>query len=108
MILRRALNRNNKSFRIRRPVLLLFAVSIQVFLAAPPSGAFHLVKKWATERVFKVPESVCWDFDREILYVSNIAGDPARLLDRLSKTAGRQVEFPFLPLAASRRERDQP
>jgi 5-methylthioadenosine/S-adenosylhomocysteine deaminase len=36
-----------------------------------------------------------------------IAGDPARLLDRLSRTAGRQLEFPFLPLAAPHREQDR-
>ena len=45
-------------------------------LTASSSEAFHLVKKWATEQVFDVPESVYWDFDREILYVSNIAGNP--------------------------------
>ncbi len=34
------------------------------------------MKKWATDPVFDVPESVCWDFDREILYISNIGGNP--------------------------------
>jgi cytosine/adenosine deaminase-related metal-dependent hydrolase len=30
-----------------------------------------------------------------------VAGDPANLLDRLSKGAGRAVEFPFLPIRAT-------
>ena len=54
----------------------LITATFIIVLTASPSGAFHLVKKWATEPVFDVPESVCWDFDREILYVSNIAGNP--------------------------------
>ncbi len=56
-------------------VFITLAVVI-IVLAAAPSEAFHLVRKWATEPVFSIPESVCWDFDREILYVSNIAGRP--------------------------------
>jgi hypothetical protein len=54
-------------------VLLVFAAAVSV---AGPARAFHLVKEWATEPVFEVPESVCWDFDRAILYVSNISGKP--------------------------------
>ena len=52
-------------------ILIMFSAA-----AAPPCAAFHLVKKWSTERVFDVPESVCWDFDRAILYVANIGGGP--------------------------------
>ncbi len=59
-----------------KPVLIPMLALVLITLAAPPSGAFHLVKKWATEPVFSIPESVCWDFDREILYISNIAGSP--------------------------------
>jgi sugar lactone lactonase YvrE len=50
--------------------------ALLIISAAGPSRAFHLVKKWATEPVFSTPESVCWDFDRAILYVSSIAGSP--------------------------------
>lgn len=35
-----------------------------------------LVKKWETDRVFKVPESVLYDKARNILYVANINGTP--------------------------------
>jgi sugar lactone lactonase YvrE len=32
---------------------------------------------WSTDSVFDVPESVCFDPERNIIYVSNIVGDPA-------------------------------
>jgi hypothetical protein len=35
-----------------------------------------LEQKWATDTLFQVPESVCFDEDRNVIYVSNIAGDP--------------------------------
>jgi sugar lactone lactonase YvrE len=35
-----------------------------------------LIKKWETAPVFKVPESVCFDPESRILYVSNIDGKP--------------------------------
>jgi DNA-binding beta-propeller fold protein YncE len=66
----------NGSDLYRKSILALILCAVFTGLSASPSGAFHLVKKWATEPVFNVPESVCWDFDREILYVSNIAGNP--------------------------------
>lgn len=59
-----------------RMVMTFTLAFVLTVLAASSSGAIHLVKKWATEPVFSTPESVCWDFDREILYVSNIAGSP--------------------------------
>lgn len=59
-----------------RTLLILTLVVVVIGATASPVRAFHLVKKWATDPVFNVPESVCWDFDREILYVSNIAGNP--------------------------------
>ena len=68
--------RYNQSSVSSRAALILTLALVLTLLAASPSGAFHLVKKWATEPVFSTPESVCWDFDREILYVSNIAGSP--------------------------------
>jgi len=37
----------------------------------------NLVKKWQTASELKAPESVCYDQQRNILYVSNIAGGPA-------------------------------
>lgn len=34
-------------------------------------------KLWATDQVFDVPESVCYDDERDVLYVANIAGKPS-------------------------------
>lgn len=36
-----------------------------------------LVKKWQTQPDLKTPESVCYDEQRNILYVSNVAGGPS-------------------------------
>ena len=36
----------------------------------------RLQKKWETEQVFLIPESVCFDAERQVLYVSNINGKP--------------------------------
>jgi hypothetical protein len=33
-------------------------------------------KKWSTEKIFKVPESVLFDTERDIIYVANINGAP--------------------------------
>jgi DNA-binding beta-propeller fold protein YncE len=57
--------------------LVVLAAIVAGISAAAPAGAVHLVKKWATDPLFDVPESVCWDTEREILYVSNISGSPA-------------------------------
>jgi sugar lactone lactonase YvrE len=40
------------------------------------SGKATLTKKWETEAVLNVPESVLYDQKKNILYVSNIAGKP--------------------------------
>jgi sugar lactone lactonase YvrE len=39
-------------------------------------GDIVLKLKWASERVFKVPESVLYDEVRDIIYVANINGNP--------------------------------
>jgi hypothetical protein len=36
----------------------------------------RLTQKWATPAVLKVPESVYYDHDRQIIYVSNVTGSP--------------------------------
>lgn len=36
-----------------------------------------LEEVWATDTVFRVPESVCYDPVRKVIYVSNIDGDPS-------------------------------
>jgi sugar lactone lactonase YvrE len=49
------------------------AAALCACLPAAAAGA-GLAKLWVTEPVFKVPESICFDEAREILYVSNING----------------------------------
>jgi sugar lactone lactonase YvrE len=58
---------------MKRTVVSIVAV---LLLLASQALAFRLVRVWVTERVFDTPESVCFDEQREILYVSNIAGKP--------------------------------
>ncbi len=36
-----------------------------------------LEKAWETDKIFKVPESVCYDPENKILYISNINGNPS-------------------------------
>jgi len=50
--------------------LLLFGVV--------PSEAQRLEKVWETPQQLKTPESVICDVDRDILYVTNINGDPSK------------------------------
>lgn len=53
---------------------ILAAVVFLAVTAPPAAKAQRLFRQWVTEAVFETPESVCWDEEREILYVSNIAG----------------------------------
>jgi hypothetical protein len=50
-------------------VVVLFAVNNL-------SAQYQLVKKWETDSLLKVPESVLYDSANEVLYVSNIDGKP--------------------------------
>jgi hypothetical protein len=50
-------------------VVILFAVNNL-------SAQYQLVKKWETDSLLKVPESVLYDSANEVLYVSNIDGKP--------------------------------
>src|SRR5678816_3212480 len=50
------------------PIAILLCISVRLF-------AQHSVTKlWETDTVLKVPESVLFDADNKILYVSNIDG----------------------------------
>jgi hypothetical protein len=51
--------------------LLIIAFGITV------SNAQHLEKVWETTTELKTPESVLYDTERDIIYVSNINGNPA-------------------------------
>ncbi len=58
---------------LRRGIVL----GLGVLLFAHPVLAQKLVQVWASESVFKVPESVNYDAARDVLIVSNINGKPA-------------------------------
>jgi sugar lactone lactonase YvrE len=49
--------------------ILLAAISIK-------AQEHQLVKKWETDTLLKVPESVLYDADNKVLYVTNIDGQP--------------------------------
>ncbi|MBN1165453.1 MAG: SMP-30/gluconolactonase/LRE family protein [Candidatus Krumholzibacteriota bacterium] len=73
---------------------------LMIFPPLAEAGAFTLVKQWVTERVFKVPESVIYDAERNVIYVSNINGKPTEKNGRgfLSKVslAGEIVELEWI------------
>ncbi len=56
----------------------LFLVCLPLSLAAQTAYlSGDLVKKWQTVAELKTPESVCYDAQRNVLYVSNVAGGPS-------------------------------
>jgi sugar lactone lactonase YvrE len=58
--------------------MFLFFICLQITIAAQQSFiADNLEKKWHTVSELKTPESVCYDQQRNIIYVSNIAGGPS-------------------------------
>jgi YVTN family beta-propeller protein len=58
---------------MRKSILCLLLSMISLIAAAQP----QLVKKWETDTLLKVPESVCFDEKNKLLYVTNIDGtDP--------------------------------
>ncbi len=59
--------------------LLFFTLALLIIANHSFSQAFYsdkIKKIWETEAVFKVPESVIYDPVNDIIYVSNINGDP--------------------------------
>lgn len=40
-------------------------------------AVYKVEKLWSTDQVFDVPESVCYDKERDVLYVANIVGKPS-------------------------------
>jgi len=54
---------------------MLFFLAALFFNATDPQKS-KLTKQWASEPSFKIPESVCYDSERDVLYVSNIDGNP--------------------------------
>lgn len=57
-----------------RITLAFFAVAFAA--SAAYAGPHQLTQKWETEAQLKIPESVLFDADRKVLYVSNIDGEP--------------------------------
>jgi sugar lactone lactonase YvrE len=55
---------------------LFLAAAIAAGVAAPALAQPKLVKKWESEAVLKVPESVYFDKAHKVLYVANIDGEP--------------------------------
>jgi len=56
---------------------IILALVLTAFAAASAHADPHqLVKKWETEAQLKIPESVFFDAGRQVLYVSNIDGEP--------------------------------
>lgn len=53
---------------------ILFAIFCTALWTPAISGEPSLEKLWQTEAVLQVPESVLYDSQRQVLYVSNIAG----------------------------------
>lgn len=54
----------------------LFVSTILLIVTAANAQKHQLVKKWESDSVFKVPESVLYDPDHRLLYVTNIDGQP--------------------------------
>ncbi len=58
---------------MKRTLSLVFAT---IVASAAHAQSHELVKKWESQATLKTPESVYFDEKREILYVSNIDGEP--------------------------------
>jgi DNA-binding beta-propeller fold protein YncE len=56
-------------------MMLLLLMFFTIACNQPKERTFELI--WETEAVFKVPESVLYDEAQNLLYVSNIDGDPS-------------------------------
>lgn len=62
---------------MKRVLISALALMILISLQAQQSYmSDNLVKKWETPAQLKVPESVCYDAVRNIIYISNITGSP--------------------------------
>ncbi len=55
-----------------------YAILLVLILLISCSQAQQVVvqERWSTDRIMKVPESILYDDEREVLYVSNINGSP--------------------------------
>jgi sugar lactone lactonase YvrE len=51
-------------------------IALILLLSCSRTRQFSVEERWATDRVMKTPESVLYDEERDLLYVSNINGSP--------------------------------
>ncbi|MBN1415072.1 MAG: hypothetical protein JW973_08240 [Bacteroidales bacterium] len=59
-------------------IMILPIFFLQLSIAAQNSfQSDRLVKKWETPSILRTPESVCFDQQRNVIYVSNVAGGPS-------------------------------
>ncbi len=59
-------------------IIMLSLICLPLAIAAQTSFmSGNLAKKWQTVAELKTPESVCYDQQRNVLYVSNVAGGPS-------------------------------
>lgn len=62
---------------MKKPMISLLFLSLLVTVSAQQAYQSNkLVKKWETPRELKVPESVCYDAGRQVIYVSSVTGSP--------------------------------
>ncbi|MDP9230714.1 MAG: ATP/GTP-binding protein [Bacteroidota bacterium] len=62
---------------MKKAFVLTAIFTVFLFLATSTHAQMHqLIKKWETDSVMKVPESVLFDAENNVLYVSNIDGQP--------------------------------
>jgi hypothetical protein len=70
---------------------LLFVVLLACHFAGE-AQTYQLVKKWESDSLFKVPESVLYDADHHVLYVSNIDGKDPWAKDGLGSIGKMQAD----------------
>jgi hypothetical protein len=69
---------------MKKKCFLIFIMSIASVISTQNMGVIgsdtksstSIHKKWTTEKIFRVPESVLYDNERDIIYVANINGAP--------------------------------
>jgi len=80
-VVRNCFHRGKETKRISLSlgVLILFiAASLNLNAGQGKLNTYSLFKIWETERLLKVPESVLYDAGTNLIYVSNINGNPAK------------------------------
>ncbi|PLX22524.1 MAG: hypothetical protein C0599_06205 [Salinivirgaceae bacterium] len=97
--------------KVRNSLLLIALVALVVSACSEPEKKaqtqnveqkveYKAEKVWSTDHVFNVPESVCYDSDRDVLYIANIVGKPSEkdgegFISRLS-TKGEVLDLEWV------------